>query len=68
MGGGGLYRIELSFGTVHMLVRQALAAREITSPAQILFLQRKAAPSGHCLNADQAALLKEKSWILIKIW
>jgi hypothetical protein len=26
-----------------MLVRQALAAREMTSPTQILFLQRKAA-------------------------
>jgi hypothetical protein len=34
--------IGLSFGTVYILVRQALAAREMTSPSQVSVLQRKA--------------------------
>jgi hypothetical protein len=32
----------MSFGTVYILVRQALAAREMTSPSQVSVLQRKA--------------------------
>jgi hypothetical protein len=43
----------LSFGTVHILVRQALAVCEMTSPSQVLFLQRKTEPEDQIIRSPQ---------------
>ena len=51
--GKDLERIGLSFGTVHILVRQALAGREMTSFSQLLLLQRKAEARGPRSDVDR---------------